>query len=795
MESPQPEQCYHCGLPIVPGQIFQATILNQSRSLCCPGCKAVAESIISNGLEDYYRFRTEFADKGDELLDQTLDTLKAYDHPDIQQEFVTADADDKQIQLTIEGISCAACGWLIEKQLLKLSGVNRVAVNVSARRAIVNWNDKMLSLSDIIFKLEKVGYHALPFHPDEHEASYQKEHRQFLKRIGLAGLMSMQVMMLAIGLYFGIFGSIDQQTKQYFHWVSLVLTTPVVLYSGFEFYKSAFNALRMKSLNMDFSVSLAIIGTFLASVWATYTQTGEIYFESVCMFIFLLLISRYIEHRTRYKASQISANMFKYIPLTAMVIDDGIPQSCLAKHLEIGQKVLVKPGETIPIDGTISAGNGKVDESMLTGEAEQVSKQTGDAVYGGTLNLNGTLTIDVGCELKYALVNRILRLQESALAAKPKAAIFADVASRYFILAVLVITVISYLAWLAYQPERAFWIAIAILVATCPCALSLATPTALTSALAKLNESGILLKRADVLDQIPEIDCIVFDKTGTLTQGYFSIVNIELFSNVDKQMVLNLAAGLEAYSEHPLASAFTRPTGLKVEDVESVSGYGLKGVYQQHEVKIGKREFLHQSAVLEAVDPSFSIFLQMDNKLLAAFEMRDQVRPEASELIASLSNHDVYMLSGDNHRNAQQVAQQIGIKKIMANQTPSQKLAFIETLQSRHKMVMMVGDGINDAPVLARADVSVAVGSAADMSKRSADIILLNNRLSAVTTIFDMGSKARRKVKQNMSWAIGYNLFITPLAVLGYLSPWMAVIGMSLSSIIVVVNSVRLMRS
>lgn len=794
MEPSTKEQCYHCGLPLIKGQLWSTVVLGQERQMCCPGCQAVSHSIVENGLEDYYRFRTAFADKGDELLDKTIEALDAFDHPDIQKEFVVEDGTEKHIQVTIEGISCAACGWIIEKQLLKLSGIQRVAVNVSARRATIAWQESQIKLSQIIGQLEKIGYHSLPFQPDQHEASFQKENHNFLKRIGLAGLMSMQVMMLAIGLYFGIFGSIDESTKHYLHWVSLVLSTPVVFYSGFEFYRSAFNALKVRSINMDFSVTLAVLGTYLASVWATVTKSGEIYFESVCMFIFLLLISRYIEHRARYKASQISANMLKYIPLTATLLENGKPQTVLAKHLVAEQIILIKPGETLPVDGEILDGDSHIDESMLTGESERIHKHIGDGVYGGTINTEGTLKIKVTSEFKNALVNQILRLQELALATKPKAAIYADKASRYFILIVLFITAVSYLVWLNLDPSRAFWIAIAILVATCPCALSLATPSALTSAMAKLNEYGLLLKRADVLDQVPEIDTIVFDKTGTLTQGEYSIAEMKLFNQFSKQQALSFAASLEAYSEHPIAKAFESDTKFAMQNVVSESGLGVRGFLASDELRIGKVTFLTPSSEVDELIDSSAIYLQQNDQLVASFVLNDTIRADASSLVAAHQDKDVVMLSGDAKENAVRVAKQVGIENIHFRQTPQQKLAFVQQKQSEGKNVMVVGDGINDAPVMAAANVSVAVGNAADMSKRSADIILLNQKIGHIQHVFTMATKVRRKVKQNMAWALGYNLLILPLAIAGYLTPWMAVIGMSLSSIIVVVNSVRLLR-
>lgn len=789
------DNCYHCGLPVIPGSPFQSRILGKIRSMCCPGCQAVADAIVANGLEDYYQFRTEKAIKGDELLDETLAKLDAYDHPDIQQEFVSQDGSNVQIQLTIEGISCAACGWLIEKQLIRLKGIQRVAVNVSARRATISWSESELKLSKIIRQIEKIGYHALPFQQDEHEASFQSENRKYLRRLGLSGLMTMQVMMLAIGLYFSLFGYIEKQTEQYFHWVSLILTTPVVFYSGAGFYLSALNALKNRTVNMDVSVSLAILATFVSSGWATITDSGQIYFESVCMFVFLLLISRYVEHRSRHKASQLSANMVKYIPLTATLVDGNTTSDCLAKQLTVGQLVLVKPGETIPVDAAITQGAGKIDESMLTGESKSVFKQIGDNVFGGTINQNSTLTLSVVRPLKDALVNQILRLQEVALSEKPKAAIFADHISRYFVLFVLAVACLSYLVWLSIEPSRAFWIAIAVLVATCPCALSLATPTAITAGLAKLNEFGLLVKRGDVMERVEDVDTIIFDKTGTLTNGQFSIVETTIFAQFDKSLALTIAASIEQYSQHPIAKAFLHVSErVSISNLESIASKGLSAIFDGKVCRIGSQEFMDYAIPDSEQNETYNVYLQVDDKVVAGFLIADALNAEAVSLISKLTSYDLHIVSGDSQHNVEAVAQQLAVKTIQFSQSPEQKLDYLKQLQQQGHRVVMIGDGINDAPILAKADVSIAVGNAADMAKRSADIILLGNKLSSIALLFSVSAKIRQKVKQNMAWAIGYNLLILPLAVFGILSPWMAVIGMSLSSIIVVVNSVRLLR-
>lgn len=786
------DSCYHCGLPLIPGVEYKTTILGETREMCCPGCKAVAEAIISNGLGDYYKYRTEKALKGDADLSQTMNNLKAYDQQEIQQEFVVEQDNYQVIQLTIEGISCAACGWLIESQVNRLEGVNRIAVNVAARRATLTWSKQQVQLSEIMLKIEQIGYHALPFQQDKHEASYQIENKSYLKRLGLAGLMTMQVMMLAIALYFDVFGDLDNQTKDYFHWLSFVLSTPVVLYSGSQFYASAFYGLKSRTVNMDVSITLAVWGTYVASAWATITESGDIYFESVCMFIFLLLISRYLEHRSRHKAAQISANMLKYIPISATLYLNGKTESCLAKKLEIGQQVLVNAGETIPVDCTVVSGESQIDESMLSGEFDPVDKTSGQTVFGGTINLTGSLVLEVKATLKHALVNQIMRMQELALADKPKMAQYAEVASQKFVFVIVILAVASFVAWQFIDSDRAFWIAIAVLVATCPCALSLATPSVLTSAMARLNRDGILVKRADILEQLNEIDTMVFDKTGTLTEGTFSIKQAEsLVDDLTTDDILQIAASMEAHSEHPIANAFSKTDLLRVDKIQIEQGFGIEGEIGGVNYHIGSARFVKLSSIDNY--QWASIFVKRQNQLVGAIALADQIKVEASAVLASLPSAERIILSGDNKKNVSSVANELNIKQAFWEKTPAQKLSMVRELQSSGRKVLMLGDGINDAPVLALASVSIAIGNAADMTKRSADIILLGNKLNSLPLLFDIAQRAQVKVKQNMMWAIGYNLLVLPLAITGVLTPWMAVIGMSASSVIVVTNSIRLL--
>jgi Cu2+-exporting ATPase len=795
--------CFHCGLPNEAGEEFTVKINGEHRAMCCPGCHAVATAIVENGLEDYYTFRTELAAKGDELLDATLEKLRIYDQPAIQEEFVYEQGKHKQIQLTVEGITCAACGWLIEKQMSKVNGISQIAVNVANRRAIITWDPEHISLSEILSAFQKVGYTASPFQQDKHEESFKQEQKQYLKKVGLAGIMTMQVMMLMTGLYFDWFGNIEQETRQYFYWISLVLSTPVVFYSGSVFYISALKAIMARTVNMDVPVTLAIWGTYLAGLKATWLETGEVYFESICMFVFLLLLSRFLEHRSRHQASIISANMLQYIPVTATLITDDKLSDVLAKQLKPGQVVLVKTGETIPIDGKIVKGTTQVNESMLNGEFEPNTKTIGDRVYGGTINQADAIEVVVEKTLKDALVNQISRLQEQAMANKPRIALIADDLSRYFVVAVLVLSALTFTYWTTQGNPNAFFIMISVLVATCPCALGLATPSALTCGMARLNKLGILLKRADALEQVAKIDTLVLDKTGTLTQGKFSIEKSWFAENQNSTDALQLAQALESRSEHPIAEAFKLDDSFssrhEISGFKTTIGHGIEGAIDNHHYHLGSERFIqtlgftlpaeHKDALNNA-----NVFMYKDSALIAAFWMSDTLKEGISETLAELAINNKVLLSGDTEKNVNQVATKLKLGSYLATQSPQDKLNYVNEAQSKGQHLMMLGDGINDAPVLSTADVSVAVGNATDIAKSSADVILLSDKLSALPSLFEMSNRTRRKIKQNIMWSLGYNLLVLPFAMSGLLDPWMAVVGMSLSSIIVVSNSTRLLK-
>lgn len=796
--------CFHCGEPVPAGSRYALEIKGIVQPMCCPGCQAVAETILECGLASYYEHRTAPGTKG-ELVPAELAALTHYDLAEVQQDFVTDSATGshkvREIQLTVEGLTCAACAWLIERHLGNLAGLHYINVNTTTHRARIKWDPDRLSLSDILKGFAKIGYRAYPFQTHQQEALYAKEVRSYMFRLALAGLGSMQVMMCAVALYMDLFISVEEEFMVYFKWISLLLSTPIMIYSAQPFYVGAWRSLRQGHLSMDVSVSLALIGAFVASMWATVFNTGEVYYDSITMFVFFLLLGRFLELRARRKASESSSNLARLVPIMATRLDEEGEHEVAAKTLQVGDRVRVLAGATLPADGIILLGQASLNESMLTGEQLPLLKQTGDAVYAGTINTDAPLEIRVNHRIEESRLAQIMRLQDHALDDKPAIAQMADVLSRHFILVLLFIATGVWTFWHFHQPEQAFWVTLAVLVATCPCALSLATPTALTSATARLTRAGILLRRGHVLDVLTRANRIVMDKTGTLTTGNISLISTEVLGNLDAARCLAIARSLEAYSEHPIARAFRSNAAedavlLAASKVTPVIGHGIEGVIEGRHYRLGSARWLGISDAHEAQADGLVIYLADEDRALARFLLTDTLRPDAKALIQAFkaAGLKTTILTGDSSAQADEVARELGVDELVKGVTPDGKLAYLKEHEARGDISIMVGDGINDAPVLAGAHASFAMAGGTDLAKNSADAILLADDLSRLLDARALALHTRKIIKENFAWSIGYNLLVLPLAASGWLPPYVAAAGMSLSSLIVVTNSMRLNR-
>ncbi|KJY82410.1 ATPase P [Vibrio galatheae] len=784
------KSCYHCGEDVPANTDFKVEILGEMREMCCPGCETVAQTIVDSGLVSYYQYRTAPAERAN-LVPEQLQALIHYDNDEVQSEFVRNNNDNPEVTLSLDGVSCAACAWLIEKQVSSKKGVLSIRVNTTTNRAILAWDKSKIKLSDILSSIHQLGYKAAPFEADKQEASYHQQMKQYLYRLGIAGLATMQVMMLAVALYLEVFGDLEPEFKNYFRWVSLIFATPVMLYSALPFYLNAWRSIRGRTLGMDVPVSIAMIFAYCASLVATVTEQGEVFFESISMFAFFLLVGRFLEMRARRKAAAASGNLLKLIPAIANKLNgDQVP----VKTLKVGDQIRVLPGEHIPADGKIITGRVHIDESMLTGESLPVVKSKGDFVFAGTLNGEESFELEVTSSKADSMISNIVRLQDEAQLTKPKIAEIADVVARYFVAIILVIAAGTWLFWHSSKPDDAFWIMLSVLVATCPCALSLATPTALTCATSRMGNLGILLRKSHVFETLCKVNHLIIDKTGTLTHGDIEINHVELHADVSKEQALALAAALESHANHPIARAFKSYSDINiaVTDVENVIGSGIKGLYLGQEVKIGSAEFVLTD---NQGGKSNTVCLSIADVHVASFGYRDPIRVESKEFIEKFQHAGVKvtLLTGDTQENAQLVAEQIGINDVVAGAKPQDKLAYLQKADSGD-ITMMIGDGINDAPTLAGAHLSVAMGGGTDVAKASADMVLLGDRLDRILEARELALQTRKIIRENLAWSLGYNVLILPLAVAGFVAPYFAVVGMSASSIIVVSNSLRLLK-
>jgi P-type Cu2+ transporter len=780
--------------------------------MCCRGCQAVAEAILANGLTDYYRFRTSKSITGREVVPEFLRQAAVYDHPEIQKTFVRSVGEHRrEATLILEGITCAACVWLNERHIMGLPGVLSVQINYTTHRAQVAWDDSRIHLSNILEAVSQIGYLAHPYDPGRSQVIIEAERKRLLRRLGLAGLMTAQVMTISEALYIGDWGGTDVGLRYFFYWVSLLLTVPVLLYSARPFLEGAWNDLRHRRAGMDVPVAFGILTAFGTSLWTTLTHEGIIYYDSVVMFTFFLLTGRYFELMARKRAAEASEMLVHAQPAMAVRLaqsDGGWQEEAVpVAELKPGDRVRIRPGESVPADGIVLEGVSSVDESLLTGESMPLPKRSGALLISGSINIESPLTMTVTRTGPETVLSAILRLLDRAGAEKPRLAQVADRVSGWFVLGVLVLAAIVAVYWWHTDPSRWLPITVAVLVVTCPCALGLATPAALTAATGHLTRLGLLATRGHALEALARATHFVFDKTGTLTLGRLQLLATRTFSGADTATCLRLAAALERHSEHPVARALVGaiPDAPDAAEVVNTPGSGLRGLIENRPYVIGTPAFVQEHtglAVPEAplaemrADGATVVVLASENEVLAAFALGDTLRPGAAELVAELKRQGrrVMLLSGDHEQAVAGAARTLGVDSFAGNLKPDDKLEHIRRLQQQGAVVAMIGDGVNDAPVLAGAQVSIAMGGAAHVAAASADMVLLSQHLPHLIAGIDTAHRTIRVIRQNLAWAAGYNLIAVPAAAAGFVAPWLAALGMSLSSLLVVLNALRLIQ-
>ncbi len=796
-----PCPCYHCGETVPHGARFEIEIGGESRAMCCPGCRAVAGLIAANGLENFYQQRTAYSERPVDAEFQLNDQYLIYDDAEMAQRFSQQEADGSvTARLLLGGITCAACTWLIEQSLEPITGVHSALVNLQQNRLDVRFDPEKIKLSEIFSRVESLGYRPRPFQASTQREQNASDYRRDLRRLGVAGFGMMQVGMFAVALHAGDIQGIEEQYQGLLRGFSLLVSSFVVYYSAGIFFSTAWRHLQQGVLVMDLPVALAIGLAWLASAWATITGTGQVYFDSVVMFTFFLLLGRFMESRVRQRHS-----------MTWFDAESALPDavSCRRKdqwvtvprtQVAAGDIVLLRPGETIPVDAEITDGASAVREDTFNGEHLPRAVVAGNTVFAGTVNVEAALEARVLCTY---LESRLAALQQSVEVAqteKPRLARLADRVASWFVAGVLLVTSATALIWMQIDPSRALWVALSVLVISCPCALALATPAALTSAASALRGRGVIVRGENALEALARTTHLFFDKTGTLTAGKLTLSRVELLVDQTEAQVLAIASSLQRWSNHPISQAFNDISGTAdIDNVKYHVGQGLSGEQQGLRYRMGSEGFCRVLCPQLPPAPSAPLYwvaLCDEHRPLAWIGLTDSVRPEAAAVIDEARHNGllVGLLTGDNSLQGTLLAKTLGMDTVNIGLEPQQKMAHVQALQEAGYVVSMVGDGLNDAPVLSLADASFAVAGATDLARTQADFVVVGGDLTAVTSTWRQARACRRIIVQNFAWALGYNLSAIPLAAMGYIPPWAAAIGMSLSSLLVVANSLRLNR-
>jgi len=789
-----PFSCIHCGDQFPAEALVSETINGQHLKFCCHGCRGAYLIIRDAGLDSFYQRK-----------DRSAGTLKAafdsrFDDQYLDQ-FVRPALDGEEISLILDGIRCASCVWLIERLLKKCSGILSARVNFATHRILISFCRKQISPAEICRNLAAIGYLPRPYSQNELQRSVESEMRGLMIRFGTAVFLSMQLMGFSLALYAGYFQGIDPQTRHLLQYFAAIVTTPVVFYSGFPFIRGAWHSLRNQQPNMDLLIALGVLSAYSYSLYALLVG-GEVYFDTAAMIITLILAGRLFESGARRKASAGIDRLLKLVPTQAFRQEDGDWREVDSQQLQPGDLIRIKPGERVPVDGIIEIGITEVDEAAVSGEPLPVIKNVGDQIVSGTLNLTGVVEVLVSSAANDSFVARIARIVEEAQTNKAPIQRLADRLAAIFIPLVLLIAGATF--WIWFNEEHALLHAVTVLVVACPCALGLATPTAVMVATGRAAERGVLFRGGDVLETAASITLLAFDKTGTLTSGSPEITSIKA-DNISADEFLRLLASAEMSSQHPLAQGIlieAEKRNLALEaplSSKTIPGRGIVVALARQQLTAGSRLFLQQQGIALPAEESSGqseVHLAEEGKYLGYVTMADQLRPDARQLLKSIRRMEyrTLLLTGDRQDVAERICQTLQIDTFFAGQTPEDKATRIMERSGSGVRVMMIGDGINDAPALSQADIGCAIAGSTDIAVESADLILTQPKLMNLAFALKLSHFTMRVIKQNLLWAFSYNLIAIPLAASGQLAPVYGAAAMAVSSICVLTNSLRIKR-
>jgi len=788
-------KCSHCHLEFNE----DVMIKDGEHYFCCNGCQGVFHLLSEQGLDSFYEKAKDV--KLAPPLEQFEDSSN-FDAPAFYDKFVKVNEDGFcEISLIIEGIHCSACVWLNEKALHQMDGVVEASINFTNNKAHVIWADDVTKLSQIIDMIRAIGYNAYPYDPSIAETHANAQRKDYYLRMAVAIFSSMNIMWIAVAQYAGYFTGITQDMKTILNVAEGVLATPVLFYTGWIFFRGAYYGLKNKTINMDLLVATGAVLTYFYSIYITIMQRGEAYFDSVAMIITFVFVGKFLEVLGKKNAADTIDIMSKNLPEVVKIVKDNEIISSKVQDVKIGDVVVISSGEKVLFDGIIVKGSGSFDESSLTGESDPIYKEVGDNVVSGTISIDADIYFQTTKDFEHSTLSTLIALLQNAMNKKPKIEQIANRLSEYFSAVILSLSIITFFVWWFWPHnfETSFMVAISVIIIACPCALGLATPMATLIGLSLGAKKGIVFKEAAMLETMAKTNVLVLDKTGTLTVGKPEVYKeVELIS-FDK----NLLYSLVKLSKHPISQGIAKYLKQKNKEIESylldeyeqIASKGIIATYKNRKILGGNKQLLFDNDIqIDYESKESAFYFVIDNEVVAIYELQDKIKEDAKELLsfAKEQNIDVVMLSGDHQNVVQKVAKELGIDKFFYEQTPKDKASFIEQLHKENKKVVMVGDGVNDILALANADIGIAMGSGSDIAVNVGDVVLLQDSLKSLKIAFMISQVTLKLIKQNFILSLIYNSLTIPLAMAGYVVPFVAAISMSLSSLLVVGNSMRI---
>jgi len=783
--------CSHCHLEFDESIMIKETD-KPELNFCCNGCQGVYHLLKDDGLDSFY-------DKlGNNKLSKPLaigNDSSNFDMESFETRYIKKTQEGfNRVDLIIEGIHCAACIWLNEKVLNETAGIVEININFTNNKAKIIWDEDIIKLSKIIDKIRSIGYNAYPYNRTDSEIKATKNKKDFFLRMSIAIFASMNIMMIDVAKYTGYFTGIDAEMLRMIHMAEFIFASPVLFYSGWIFFRGAYYGLKNKIINMDFLVSGGATLTYIYSLYVLFGGAGDSYFDSVAMIITFVLVGKYLEVLGKKSAVDTMDKIKSQIPLEATIIVDNGKKVVSLDEINIDDTIEVKTGEKASVDGIVTSGYSSFDESSISGESLPVSKKVGDKILSGTINTESVIRYKATKNYANSTLNHIVELLEDSLNSKPKIEDTTQEMSKYFSIMILSLALATFTGWFFYNGsfENSLIIGISVIIIACPCALALATPIASLIGISWLTKEGLLFKEAKFIETFAKIDAIVFDKTGTLTTGKLSVKSVPLSLT---QNELNLLYSLADSSTHPVSIAvkqyleesYENLKHLELEKIEQIPAFGLQALYNGNVIYGGRLE--------NNIEYKTTVYhFTVDDKLLATFELEDNLREDAIETIQYFKNENIktILCSGDNEITVSNIAKEVGVDHYLAKMSPIAKADYIRSLRESDQKVVMVGDGVNDSLALSRADISIAMGNGADIAIAISDIVILNDQLSGITKSFYISKRTFRFIKQNLTISLVYNIVTIPIAMAGFIIPLVAALSMSLSSLLVVGNSLRI---